>query len=171
MQKKEISIRTLSLCALFASLTYIATALINIRLPISVNGGLIHLGSVVLVVAASLLSPLQSGISVAVGMGLFDVTSAYVVWAPATFLIRFVQTYVLSVFLKKEKMSCTILGIVVSCLIEMGGYYLWEVILYGNWAAALSSMPGEIIHNVVGFALGIPLCGLLRRALSHKRNQ
>ena len=44
----------LVICAIFIALTYVATWLINIRLPFMGSGGLIHLGNVPLLVAAML---------------------------------------------------------------------------------------------------------------------
>ena len=46
--KSPSSVRELTLNGLLIAMVFVATMFINIRLPISVNGGLIHLGNVVL---------------------------------------------------------------------------------------------------------------------------
>lgn len=49
--KSLSNIRFITITALFIALTYVFTAFINIRLPITANGGLIHLGNVPLLSA------------------------------------------------------------------------------------------------------------------------
>lgn len=39
-------VQFLTITALFIALTYVFTAFVNVRLPITANGGLIHLGNV-----------------------------------------------------------------------------------------------------------------------------
>ena len=50
--KSLSNIRFITITALFIALTYVFTAFINIRLPITANGGLIHLGNVPLFICA-----------------------------------------------------------------------------------------------------------------------
>ena len=65
----------LVICALFIALTYVATWLINIRLPLAGSGGLIHLGNVPLFVGAMLFGRKIGAAAGAFGMGLFDLMS------------------------------------------------------------------------------------------------
>ena len=41
--KQKNHVVELALCAMFIAITFVATAMINIRLPIAANGGLVHL--------------------------------------------------------------------------------------------------------------------------------
>ena len=77
----------LVICSIFIALTYVATWLINIRLPLSGSGGLIHLGNVPLLVAAMLYGRKTGAVAGAFGMGLFDLFSGWTAWAPFTFVI------------------------------------------------------------------------------------
>ena len=56
MNKTKNNILFLTLTALFIALTYVFTAFVNIRLPISANGGLVHLGNVPLFIGAILVA-------------------------------------------------------------------------------------------------------------------
>lgn len=47
-------VQFLTITALFIALTYVFTAFVNVRLPITANGGLIHLGNVPLFICAIL---------------------------------------------------------------------------------------------------------------------
>ena len=80
-------IRFLTITALFIALTYVFTAFINIRLPISINGGLIHLGNVPLFLCAIIFGKKSGAIAGGVGMGLFDLLSGWTAWAPFTLII------------------------------------------------------------------------------------
>ena len=76
--KKKITTQELVITALFIALVYVATWLINIRLPLAGSGGLIHLGNVPLFIGAMLFGRRTGAIAGACGMGLFDIMSGAV---------------------------------------------------------------------------------------------
>ena len=49
-------VQFLTITLLFIALTYVFTAFVNVRLPITANGGLIHLGNVPLFICAIYLA-------------------------------------------------------------------------------------------------------------------
>ncbi len=67
--KSLSNIRFITITALFIALTYVFTAFINIRLPITANGGLIHLGNVPLFICAIIFGKKSGAIAGGVGMG------------------------------------------------------------------------------------------------------
>lgn len=158
--------KNLVLCSLFTALTIIATY-INFRLPIPSYGGLIHLGSAILFVAAFILKPTHAALSVALGMTLFDVLGGWPLWAPFTFVIRFVQVYLFGTLIqnKKNRYFFVFAAYVLCSLWEMAGYYVAEAIIYGNWVAPMASMPSELIHDAIGIIVGMPLALLAQKAL------
>ena len=52
--RKKITTQELVITALFIAMVYVATWLINVRLPLAGSGGLIHLGNVPLFIGAML---------------------------------------------------------------------------------------------------------------------
>lgn len=150
----------IAMCGVMTAFVCLAT-FINIRLPFVSNGGLVHLGGIVLIISAYLMPPLDAGVSMGLGMALFDILGGWTAWAPFTFVIRFCQTYVLSDFLASGKKGREITGLIFACVIEMAGYYMAEVILYGNWIVPVSSMPGEAALNILGIIVGVPLARTL----------
>ena len=54
------------------ALIFVATLLLNIKLPITANGGLVHLGTAMLFIASVLFDPKKAAITGVVEMGLFD---------------------------------------------------------------------------------------------------
>ncbi len=148
------------LTGLLAAIIFILT-FINIKLPISINGGLIHLGGVGLIVASYILMPKNAGLAAGIGMGLFDILGGYTIWAPFTFVIRFIQGYITSKLLTKKGGKNEIIALILSSIIAIVGYYIAEVILYGNFIAPLTSIPGEVILSVAGISIGLPLSKIL----------
>ncbi len=143
------SIRTMALTALFIALTYVFTAFINIKLPIGGNGGLIHLGNVPLFICAILLGKKSGAIAGGIGMGLFDLLSGWVSWAPFTLVIVGLMGFTTGLITEKKKTIVRyVLAFIVATLIKIVGYYFAEVILYGNFIVPFASIPGNIIQVV-----------------------
>lgn len=146
-------IQEIAVTALCIALVYVFTAFINVRLPIGGNGGLIHLGNIPLFIAAILFGRKTGSIAGAVGMALFDVTSGWTVWAPFTFVIVGLMGYTVGLLTEKKsrhKYGWYVLAMVMACVIKVAGYYVAEVVLYGNFVAPLASIPGNVIQ--VSFA-------------------
>ena len=162
------SVRTLALTAICLVLVYVFTAVVNIRLPFAPNGGLIHLGNVPLFVAAILFGKRTGAIAGGVGMALFDLTSSFTLWAPFTLVIVGLMGFVVgAVTEKKKSFPCYLLALVLACAIKIGGYYLAEGIIYGNWIAPLTSIPGNLIQIGVAAVITLIVIEPLRIAASH----
>lgn len=156
------------LSGLLVALVFVATKFINIRLPLSINGGLIHLGNTVLFMAAILFGKKKGAIAGAFGMGLFDVLSGWLAWAPFTFVIRGVMGYIIGRMAwahgrKGGNVVWNLIGILLAGVWMICGYYMTEVVLYGHWVTPLTSIPGNVIQLVVGAVLGLPLAAGLKR--------
>lgn len=140
--------------AMFVALTFVATWLINIRLPLVGSGGLIHLGNVPLFIGGMLFGRKTGAIAGAFGMALFDLMSGWTAWAPFTFVIVGSMGFVIGWMAEKKPfknaMVNNVVSVILAMVIKIVGYYFAEVILYGNWIAPLGSIPGNILQ--VGFA-------------------
>lgn len=155
--------------SMLTALVFLATHSIKIMLPISFNdGGLVHLGTGMLIIAALVFGKKKAAISGSVGMALFDLTSPWVAWAPFTFVIRAVMGYLMGAIAYSkgrngESLLWNIIAIVVSGIWMIAGYYMTSVILYGNWVAPIASIPGDALQIVIGAAAGIPISAILKR--------
>lgn len=156
-------------CGVMAAATFIFTC-INLTLPLGTKGSLIHLGAAMAVVVAFILPPFYASLSVAIGMAVYDLIGGWTMWAPFTFIIRFLQVFILGYFINKtnNKTFYMILGFLIAAVIDVGGYYLAEVLLYGNWIVPLTSVPAEIILNLAGITLGLPAGLLLKNTQINK---
>ena len=132
------------------------TAFVNIRLPIAANGGLVHLGNVPLFIGAIIFGKKTGAIAGGVGMGLFDLLSGWTAWAPFTFIIVALMGFAVGAITEKHHgIGFDALAIGVACLIKVVGYYIAEVILFGNWLAPVTSIPGNLVQ--IGVAAVIVL--------------
>lgn len=162
------SIKFLTITALFIALTYVFTAFVNVRLPIAANGGLIHLGNVPLFLCAIIFGKKSGAIAGGVGMGLFDLLSGWTAWAPFTFVIVGLMGFAVGAVTEKHHgFGWNTLAIAVACIIKVVGYYFAEVLLYGNWLAPVTSIPGNLVQ--IGVAAVIVLLVADKLELAAKR--
>jgi len=158
----------LILTAMLIALIFVATIFLNIKLPITANGGLVHLGTAMLFISSILFGPKKGAIAGAVGMGLFDLISGWTLWAPFTILTRGLQGYLVGKIAWSKgrngtSMIVNLLATIVSIPFMLVGYYLCEGILYGNWIIPAASIPGNIVQNVIGILVAIPVCIALKK--------
>ena len=157
-QKSRNTAAELTITALFIALTYIFTAFINVRLPIAANGGLIHLGNVPLFIGAIIFGKRTGAAAGGIGMGLFDLLSGWTLWAPFTLVMAGLMGYVTGRITEKEghqKLIWYAAAMGAACVIKIIGYYIAEVVIYGNLLAPAASIPGNLIQ--VGMAAVIVL--------------
>lgn len=162
--------RTLDLVvtAMLIALVFVATLLLNIKLPITANGGLVHLGTGMLFVIAIVFGPKKGAIAAAVGMGLFDLFSGWTLWAPFTFLTRGLQGYIVGKIAWSKgrnghSSSFNLLAMILSVPFMLGGYYICETVLFSSWIVPAASIPGNIVQNVVGIGVALPVCIVLKK--------
>lgn len=168
IQKKEQStVLFLTVTALFIALTYLFTAFINVRLPIAANGGLIHLGNVPLFIGAVIFGKKTGMLAGGIGMGLFDLLSGWTLWAPFTLVIVGLMGYVVGSMTEKESHQnyfWYVASIAAACVIKIVGYYLAEVIIYGNLLAPAASIPGNLVQIAVAAVIVLIAIGPLNKA-------
>lgn len=158
----------LILTAMLIALIFVATLFLNIRLPIAANGGLVHLGTAMLFIASILFGPKKGAITGAIGMGLFDLISGWTLWAPFTFLTRGLQGYIVGKIAwsngrQGNSITLNLIATIISVPFMIGGYYICERVLFGSWIIPVTSIPGNIVQNIVGICIAIPVCILLKK--------
>ena len=144
--------------SLFAALICVATMLIKIPSPLK---GYINLGDGIVLLAAWVL-PLPYGL-VAAGLGsaLADLFSGYVVYAPATFVIKALMAVVAyscyKLIAKKVKSAMSrILSGILAEFVMILGYFLFEGIMYG-FVPSLVNIPANAVQAVAGIMIGVVL--------------
>lgn len=158
----------LVVCSLLIALVFVFTSFVKITLPIAAGGGLIHLGNVMLFVAAIVFGPKRGFIAAAFGMAIFDIFSGYAHYAVITFIGKGIMAYVcgsIAYMAGKQGKSFLYnsLGIFVGGALMIAVYYIGEIFLLGNVLAPIANIPGNITQIVIGFVLGMPLASMLKR--------
>ncbi|MEK3979499.1 ECF transporter S component [Psychrobacillus sp. FSL K6-2836] len=158
----------LIITSMLIALVFIATVMLNIKLPITANGGLVHLGTAVLFISSILFGPKKGAIAGAVGMGLFDLVGPWILWAPITFLARGLQGYIVGKIAWSKgrngsSLALNLIATIVSIPFMLGVYYLGEAIIFKSWIVPAASIPGNIVQNVVGLCVAIPVCVVMKK--------
>lgn len=162
--KSAFSVREIVIAGVCIALTFVAT-FINLKLPIAANGGLVHLGNVPLFIAAILFGKKTGALAGGIGMGLFDLMGGWTLWAPFTFVIVGLMGYTVGAITEKHKgFRWNLLALTVACVIKIVGYYIAEVIIYQNWIAPVTSIPGNLVQITVAAVIVLPVVEVLRRA-------
>lgn len=157
----------LSIIAMLSTLVFVATLGLNIKLPLPGNGGLIHLGTAMLFISSILFGPKKGAYAGAIGLGLFDLVGGWVIWAPITIVARALQGYIVGKIAWSNGMNGTnflynLTALLLSTPVMIGVYYIGECLLYGNWITPLTSLPGDIMQNLLGILLALPVCKVLQ---------
>lgn len=163
--KSLLDVKELAITAIFIVLVYVFTAFVNVRLPIGGNGGLIHLGNIPLFIAAIVFGKKVGCFAGGIGMGLFDLLSGWVSWAPFTLVIVGLMGFTVGLITEKEEHKNAfwyIVAVIAACAIKIVGYYFAEVILYGNWVVPFASIPGNIVQVSVAGIVTILIVGQIR---------
>lgn len=153
--------------ALGIALVFICTLVVNVRLPIIANGGLIHLGNVPLFIIAILYGRRFGALAGGIGMALFDVVGGWFIWAPFTLVIVGFIGYAVGAICEKHRtLTAYILALAVACLIKVVGYYGAEVIIYGNWLAPMTSIPGNLVQMGLATVIVLPILPKLQKNMA-----
>ena len=163
-------IQKLVISALMTALVCVATVVIRIPSPMK---GYINLGDGIVLASGWLLSPGYGFLAAALGSALADVFAGYMIYAPATFLIKGAMTLVAAAFIKimkndRKTLPALLIGGALAEIVMMGGYFVFEGILYGFAASALN-LPANLAQAIAGLAVGIVTAKLLERMRIHPK--
>lgn len=142
--------------ALLASLVCVATMVIKIPSPLS---GYINLGDGVVLLCGWFLGPVYGFLAAAVGSALADLFYGYMVYVPATFVIKGAVALIACVLSKKTK---KFIGAIAAEAVMVAGYYVFEGFLYGFGASLVNIVP-NIVQATAGIIVGLLLIGVFKK--------
>ena len=160
----NIKTKKIVVAALMAALTCVATMIIKIPSPLK---GYINLGDCIVLVAGWMLSPLWGFLAAGLGSALADILSGYVIYAPATFLIKGVMAlaayYGFKLLHKKcgNLISKIITGIIAE-IIMIAGYFVFEGFMYG-FGPSVVNIPANAVQGIAGILISIVLTKVLEK--------
>jgi len=145
----------LVIASMLAALCCVATMIIKIPSPFK---GYLNLGDCVVLLAGWIMSPAYGFGAAAIGSALADVFSGYVIYAPATFVVKGVMALI-AYFTQKvmqDKMGKTnsrIVGGILAEIMMIAGYFVFEGFLYG-FAPSVVNIPANAVQGTVGLIVG-----------------
>ncbi len=149
MKKNEL--RLMCLSGIFTAIVFVFTAYLHIPS----HTGYTHVGDGFIYLAACLL-PLPYAMFVgAAGALLADCLTGFAIWAPGSVVIKAVAVLCFSRKSKKTFSLRNCLALIPASALCIGGYYLYEAAIIGNFVAPLSGIPGYITQSVLSSILFI----------------
>ncbi len=163
MNKNKGDIRLLTYTALLAAMTTVATMIIQIPTP---TKGYVNLGDSIVNIAAWILGPIYGAAAAGIGSAAADIISGYVVYAPATLIIKAsmaVASYWVFVTAEKKisSLPARIAAAATAEVIMSLGYMLFEAFMSHSLAAALVGVPGNIAQSIMGAAVSVAVYELV----------
>ena len=160
----RIKTREIVLAALMAALACVATMVIKIPSPLN---GYINLGDCIVLVAGWILSPAWGFLAAGIGSALADVLSGYLIYAPATFLVKGLMALVAYFGFKLLYQKCgtlasRIISGIVAEILMIAGYFVFEGFLYG-FSAVIVNIPANAVQGAFGILVGILLMKLFEK--------
>lgn len=157
--------KKLVIAALLTALTCVATMIIKIPSPMK---GYLNLGDCVVLLAGWLLSPAYGFMAAGLGSALADLFSGYMIYVPATFIIKGLMALLAHFGFKllnkklPELPSEMISGIAAEVMMILG-YFVFEGFLYGFVPSAVN-IPANGVQGVAGLVLGAVLIKLFKQS-------
>lgn len=149
--------------AMLTALVCIATMVIKIPSPMK---GYLNLGDSIVLLCAWMLSPLYGFLAAGIGSAFADVLSGYLVYAPATFIIKGGMSLLAHYGFKmlSKKIPCSISRLISAAVSEaamVAGYFVFEGFLYG-FIPSMVNIPANALQGIAGLILGTVLIKCLK---------
>lgn len=157
--------RSITITALSAALIFLFTWVV--RVPGPITGGLVHMGNVPFFVTSIVYGPYVGAIAGAIGMGMFDIFSGYIAWAPITVITSLIMGYVLGNVTKRFNTKNLIIGFVLMVVIKVLGYYFGEAIMYKSFVTPFASIPGNIVQILLSAVVVFIIINPIRKGLKN----
>lgn len=148
-----------------AALCCVATMIVKIPSPLK---GYVNLGDCIVLLSGWILSPAYAFLAAGLGSALADVFSGYIIYAPATFVIKGLMAIIVFYCFKilhnklgnlTSRIICGVLAEIMMIL----GYFVFEGFLYG-FAPSIVNIPANAVQGVAGIIIGIIFIKILEKS-------
>jgi len=151
MEKEKI--KYMCLAGIFTAVVFVFTAYLHIPS----HTGYTHVGDGFIYLAASLL-PLPYAVFVGAGGALLaDCLTGFAIWAPGSVIIKTISVLLFSGKSKKILSVRNLLALLPAWAVCIGGYYLYESLITGNFVAPVAGIPGYVTQSALSSVLFVVL--------------
>lgn len=156
--KKE-KLRLYCLTGIFTAVVYVFTAYLHIPS----HSGYTHIGDGFIYLSACLLPLPYAVFTGAFGALMADCFTGFAIWAPASVIIKSVTVLFFTAKPQKILSIRNLIAPLPSAICCAGGYYLYDMLITGSPAAAISGIPGYITQSLLSSVLFLLLSASLDR--------
>jgi Predicted membrane protein len=161
------SLRRLIVDGLMIAIVFLATYFTKIP----VIQGYINVGDAVIIVAAILFGKKNALLAGAIGSALSDFALGYMIYIPATFIIKGFEGFLMGLIIEKigKKPVTQIIAVIIGMAVMVLGYFVAESSILSlidselGLTQAIASLPYNIIQGVVSAVLGYGLSFVLAK--------
>lgn len=154
---KKNHVRLMCISAIFSALVYVITAYLHIP----TYNGYVHCGDGFIFLAACILPLPYSAIVGVLGALLADLLTGFAMWAPGSMIIKGLMALLFRCSAKKIVTARNLVMLIPAALVSIVGYYLYECLITGNFAASLAGIPGSagqaVASSIVFVAAGLAM--------------
>ena len=153
------------MASMLAALCCVATMIVKIPSPLK---GYINLGDCIVLLSGWLLPPAYGFCAAGIGSALADLLSGYIVYAPATFIIKGIMAIIAYLCFRglkgkiKNTPSQIIGGVLAECEMILG-YFVFEGFMYG-FAPSLVNIPANAVQGAAGIIIGIIIVKIFEKS-------
>ena len=164
MKEKNATLQIV-IAALLAALTCVVTMIIKIPSPLK---GYLNLGDCVVLLAGWILNPVYGFLAAGFGSAFADLLSGYVIYAPATFVIKGLMAliaYYSFRLLHKNigNLPSRIITGTAAEVVMILGYFVYEGFLYG-FGPSVVNIPANGVQGIAGLVLGCVLVKIVEKS-------
>ncbi|MBP1737094.1 MAG: hypothetical protein H6Q60_975 [Oscillospiraceae bacterium] len=166
MNPQNSSVRKIVMASMLATLTFVATRVIQIPL---IGSGYVHLGDCFVLLSGWLMGPFYGAAAAGIGSMLADLLSPYAIYGPATLVIKALSAMLAAVtvapfgrlFGRSDALARIASGISGGIVVPLG-YFIFELWIFG-FGVAIIDMPGIALKEVFGIVCAMLVFYALRK--------
>lgn len=160
-KNKENKLKRLTYAAVFAAIVCVMTMIVKVPTP---TKGYMNLGDAAVLLAGYMLGGVYGGAAAGIGSMLADAFAGYFVYAPATFVIKWLTASAAAFVFGKMRSgaAATLIGGIVGEAVMVLGYFVFEIFISGGAAVALTGVPMNLLQGVAGVVISSILYSLLK---------
>ncbi len=161
------NVLSISIIAIFIALIFVVTYWIQI--PIFATEGYFNIGDTAVMFTALLFGPIIGGITGGVGPMLADVFSPYIIYAPATLIIKGIEGFLIGLISNPRSSTGRvsyrdIIAVIIGGICIPLGYFMYEAFVLGfGVAIALIEIPVNFFQFIIAAVFSILLTTASRK--------
>ncbi len=164
---RNLTTKEISIIAVLAALTTVATA--SISIPFPATKGYFNLGDVMVVTSGLLFGPVIGALTGGIGSALADIVLQYHAYAPFTLIIKGAEGYIVGYLAgdpSTRPIWRSVAAWIAGSIVLLVGYYVAEILFLGYTpAAAFAELATINILQAGASILGIPISIAVRDRL------